>query len=180
MALLFGPIKRLTGVNGILQRGIAAAASVFALVDEASEPDRGTRTIGRARGLLEFRDLCFMYEAGEEPALDHVSVTVQPGETLALVGHSGSGKSTLAMLVPRFYLPDEGSILLDGIDTSELTLASLRSNIALVNQDIVLFNDTVAANIASHVGRRSVETPLGHGTCPRSVGSDALRYPHPR
>jgi subfamily B ATP-binding cassette protein MsbA len=148
MALLFGPIKRLTGVNGILQRGIAAAASVFALVDEASEPDRGTRTIGRARGLLEFRDLCFTYEAGEERALDHVSVTVEPGKTLALVGHSGSGKSTLAMLVPRFYLPDEGSILLDGIDTSELTLASLRSNIALVNQDIVLFNDTVAANIA--------------------------------
>jgi subfamily B ATP-binding cassette protein MsbA len=148
MALLFGPIKRLTGVNGILQRGIAAAASVFALTDEESEPDRGTRTIGRARGHLEFRDLCFMYEAGEERALDHVSVTVEPGQTLALVGHSGSGKSTVAMLVPRFYLPDEGSILLDGIDTRELTLASLRSNIALVSQDIVLFNDTVAANIA--------------------------------
>ena len=148
MALLFGPIKRLTGVNGLLQRGIAAAASVFALVDEASEPDRGTRSIGRARGHLEFRDLCFMYEAGEGRALDHVSVTVESGQTLALVGHSGSGKSTLAMLVPRFYLPDEGGILLDGIDTSELTLASLRSNIALVSQDIVLFNDTVAANIA--------------------------------
>jgi len=148
MALLLSPIKRLTGVNGLLQRGIAAAASVFALVDQASEPDRGTRTIGRAHGRLEFRDLSFTYEVAEERALDHVSVTVEPGQTLALVGHSGSGKSTLAMLVPRFYLPDEGSILLDGIDTRELTLASLRANIALVSQDIVLFNDSVAANIA--------------------------------
>ena len=148
MALLFAPIKRLTGVNGMLQRGIAAAASVFALVDEASEPDRGTQSIGRARGRLEFRDLCFTYETGEVPALQQVSATVEPGETLALVGHSGSGKSTLAMLVPRFYLPDAGGIYLDGIDTRELTLASLRANIALVSQDIVLFNDTVAANIA--------------------------------
>jgi len=148
MALLFSPIKRLTGVNGLLQRGIAAAASVFALVDESSEGDAGSRTIGRARGRLELRDLCFKYESGEDQALDHVSVTIEPGQTLALVGHSGSGKSTLAMLVPRFYVPDSGSILLDDIDIRELTLASLRANIALVSQDIVLFNDNVAANIA--------------------------------
>lgn len=148
MAMLFSPIKRLTSVNGLLQRGIAAAASVFALVDEPSEPDRGTRSIGRARGHLEFRDVCFTYESGEAPALTNVSITVEPGQTLALVGHSGSGKSTLANLVPRFYLPDAGAIYLDGIDISELTLASLRANIALVSQDIVLFNDTVAANIA--------------------------------
>jgi ATP-binding cassette, subfamily B, bacterial MsbA len=148
MALLFSPIKRLTGVNGLLQRGIAAAASVFALVDEASEADNGTRTIGRARGRVELRDVCFTYESGEEPALDHVCVAIEPGQSLALVGHSGSGKSTLAMLVPRFYIPDEGCILLDDIDTRELTLASLRANIALVSQDIVLFNDSVAANIA--------------------------------
>jgi subfamily B ATP-binding cassette protein MsbA len=148
MAMLFGPIKRLTSINALLQQGIAAAASVFALVDEPSEPDHGTRTIGRARGHLEFRDVCFTYESGEASALANVSITVEPGETLALVGHSGSGKSTLANLVPRFYLPDEGSILLDGVDISELTLASLRANIALVSQDIVLFNDTVAANIA--------------------------------
>ncbi len=148
MAMLFSPIKRLTGVNGLLQRGIAAAASVFALVDEPSEPDRGTRTIGRARGHLEFRDVSFMYESGDVPALRNVSITVEPGQTLALVGHSGSGKSTLASLVPRFYLPDSGTIYLDGIDIGALTLASLRANIALVSQDIVLFNDTVAANIA--------------------------------
>lgn len=148
MALLFSPIKRLTGVNGLLQRGIAAAASVFALVDEASEADRGTRTIGRARGRLALRDICFTYESGEDLALDHVSVTIEPGQTLALVGHSGSGKSTLAKLVPRFYVLDEGSILLDDIDIRELTLASLRANIALVSQEIVLFNDSVAANIA--------------------------------
>jgi len=148
MALLFSPIKRLTGVNGLLQRGIAAAASVFALVDEASEADSGTRTIGRARGRVELRNVCFTYESGEDMALDHVSVTIEPGQSLALVGHSGSGKSTLAMLVPRFYTPDEGCILLDDIDTRELALASLRANIALVSQDIVLFNDSVAANIA--------------------------------
>jgi subfamily B ATP-binding cassette protein MsbA len=148
MALLFSPIKRLTGVNGLLQRGIAAAASVFALVDEASEADRGTRTMGRARGRLELRHVSFTYESGEEKALNNISVTIEPGQTLALVGHSGSGKSTLAMLVPRFYVLDSGSILLDDVDTRELTLASLRANIALVSQDIVLFNDSVAANIA--------------------------------
>jgi subfamily B ATP-binding cassette protein MsbA len=148
MALLFSPIKRLTGVNGLLQRGIAAAASVFALVDQSSEPDQGTRTIGRAQGRLEFRNVSFQYESGESAALNDVSITVEPGQTLALVGHSGSGKSTLASLVPRFYQVDEGAIYLDGIDIRDLTLASLRANIALVSQDIVLFNDTVAANIA--------------------------------
>jgi len=148
MALLFSPIKRLTGVNGLLQRGIAAAASVFALVDQPSEPDQGTRTIGRAQGRLEFRNVSFQYESGESAALDDVSITVEPGQTLALVGHSGSGKSTLASLVPRFYQADEGAIYLDGIDIRDLTLASLRANIALVSQEIVLFNDTVAANIA--------------------------------
>jgi len=148
MAMLFSPIKRLTSVNGLLQRGIAAAASVFALVDEASEVDHGTRNIGRARGHLEFRDVSFKYDTGEISALANVSITVEPGQTLALVGHSGSGKSTLANLVPRFYTQDAGAILLDGIDIRELTLASLRANVALVSQEIVLFNDTVAANIA--------------------------------
>jgi subfamily B ATP-binding cassette protein MsbA len=148
MALLFAPIKRLTGVNGLLQRGIAAAASVFALVDQPSEPDEGTRTIGRAEGKLEFRNVEFQYESGDAPALHGISITVEPGQTLALVGHSGSGKSTLANLVPRFYQIDSGGIYLDGIDIRDLTLASLRANIALVSQEIVLFNDTVAANIA--------------------------------
>lgn len=148
MAMLFSPIKRLTSVNGLLQRGIAAAASVFALVDEASEVDHGTRTISRAKGHLEFRDISFKYDAGENRALKNISIAVEPGQTLALVGHSGSGKSTLANLVPRFYTQDEGAILLDGIDIRELTLASLRANVALVSQEIVLFNDTVAANIA--------------------------------
>jgi subfamily B ATP-binding cassette protein MsbA len=160
MAMLFGPIKRLTSINAQLQQGIAAAASVFALVDEPAEVETGTRAIGRARGHLEFRDISFTYEVGEAPALTNVSISVEPGETLALVGHSGSGKSTLASLVPRFYVPQSGSILLDGIDIRDLTLASLRANVALVSQEIVLFNDNVAANIAygplASAGREAV------------------------
>jgi subfamily B ATP-binding cassette protein MsbA len=148
MAMLFSPIKRLTGVNGLLQKGIAAAASVFALVDQHSEPDRGTRVIARARGRLEFNEVSFAYGGDTHYALRDVTLTVEPGETIALVGHSGSGKTTLASLIPRFYDSERGVITLDGIDIRELTLESLRANIALVSQEIVLFNDTVAANIA--------------------------------
>jgi ATP-binding cassette, subfamily B, bacterial MsbA len=148
MLLLLAPLRRLTGVNQVLQRGLAAAESVFRLIDEQPEADTGTREIGRAKGEIEFRDVSFIYTAASRPALDRVSLAIGAGETVALVGASGAGKSTLANLLPRFYLPDSGSILLDGIDVATLKLASLRANIALVSQDVVLFNDTVAANIA--------------------------------
>ncbi len=148
MAMMFAPLKRLTGVNGRLQRGIAAAVSVFELIDEHSEPDEGTRTIERARGQLTLRRVSFAYEPGGPYALRDVSLDISPGETVALVGPSGAGKSTLASLISRFYELEEGQILLDGVDIRELRLASLRQNIALVSQEIVLFNDTVAANIA--------------------------------
>src|SRR6266513_414818 len=129
MLLVFPPLRRLTGANQTLQRGLAAAESVFRLMDEEPERDTGTAEIGRA-------------------ALDAVSFSIEPGETVALVGASGAGKSTLANLLPRFYSPDSGQILIDGIDVATLRLASLRANIALVSQDVVLFNDTVAANVA--------------------------------
>ncbi|HUL90762.1 MAG TPA: lipid A export permease/ATP-binding protein MsbA [Burkholderiales bacterium] len=148
LLLIFQPLKRLTGVNQSLQRGLAAAENVFRLIDEKSEADSGTRDIPRAKGEIEFRQVEFTYPGSARPAIDRVSFSIHAGETVALVGGSGAGKSTLANLLPRFYSPDSGQILLDGVDIATLKLASLRANIALVSQDIVLFNDTVAANIA--------------------------------
>lgn len=160
MGLVFSPLKRLTGVNGRLQKGIAAAQSIFALIDEASEPDTGTREIARARGKIEFDDVEFCYREKRQPALRNVSLVIEPGESVALVGASGSGKTTLASLILRFYQPDKGRILLDDTPIEELTLQSLRSQTALVSQDIVLFNGTVAQNIAygplSNRGRESI------------------------
>ena len=148
LLLIFQPMKRLTGVNQSLQRGLAAAENVFRLIDEKSESDSGTRDIPRAKGEIEFKQVEFTYPGATRPAIDRVSFSIHVGETVALVGSSGAGKSTLANLLPRFYSPDSGEILLDGVDIATLRLASLRANIALVSQDIVLFNDTVAANIA--------------------------------
>jgi subfamily B ATP-binding cassette protein MsbA len=148
MAMLFSPLKRLTSVNGPLQRGLAAADSVFGMIDEPAEADEGTTTLGRCVGRLEFRDVHFSYEKGKAGGVEHLSFVIEPGETIALVGPSGGGKSTLVNLIPRFYVPDSGRILLDEVDTRTLTLASLRRQIGLVSQDVVIFNDTVRNNIA--------------------------------
>jgi subfamily B ATP-binding cassette protein MsbA len=148
MLLLTAPLKRVTDVNEHLQKGLAAAESVFALIDQPEEEDRGTITIGRVRGEIRFENVTFGYADTVRLALDSVSLVIAPGETVALVGPSGAGKSTLANLVPRFYRPTRGRVLLDGHDLESLTLASLRANIAQVSQEVVLFNDTVAANIA--------------------------------
>jgi len=145
--MLMPPLKRLTNVNETMQRGLAAAETVFELIDERPEVDRGTVEIGRARGEIEFQRVSFTYPGAPRPALAEVSLRIAPGETIALVGASGSGKTTFVNLLPRFYAPDAGQILVDGIDAAELKLGALRGNIALVSQDIVLFNDSVAANI---------------------------------
>ena len=160
MLMLTAPLKRVTGVNEPLQRGLAAAESVFELIDQASESDTGQTTIARARGEIRFDAVSFSYAEGATPALTAITLTIQPDETVALVGASGGGKSTLANLVPRFYRPTSGQILLDGCDLSTLTLASLRANIALVSQDVVLFNDSIAANIAYGVMRDTSEADI--------------------
>ena len=148
MLLLMAPLKRVTDINEYVQKGLAASESVFQLIDEEAEPDRGTLALPRARGEIRFENVGFRYGSSERPALEGIELTIRPGQTVALVGPSGAGKTTLANLVPRFYHPTQGRVLLDGHDLETLTLASLRANIALVSQDVVLFNDTVAANIA--------------------------------
>ena len=146
--LLLRPIRQFATVIANLQQGLAAAESVFGLIDEAAEPDSGTREVERTLGRIELDSVTFRYRDDRPPALRNVSLVIEPGETLALVGPSGAGKSTLANLLPRFFDPLAGAVRLDGVDLRELTLASLRRQIAIVSQEIVLFNDTVAANIA--------------------------------
>jgi len=148
MMLLMAPLKRVTDVNEYIQRGLAAAESVFRLIDEEPEPDPGRHALARARGEIRFEHVSFHYGDPGRPALEAIDLAIAPGQTVALVGPSGAGKTTLANLVPRFYHPTRGRVLLDGHDLESLTLKSLRANIALVSQDVVLFNDTVAANIA--------------------------------
>ena len=148
MGLLFAPIKRLTAINQPLQSGLAGAESVFGLIDEPPERDTGQRRLEQVRGEIRFEAVRYRYAQGEQEALRGISFTVPPGRTVALVGPSGSGKTTIATLLPRFYEPTSGRVLLDGVDLREYTLESLRSRIAYVGQESVLFNDTVAANIA--------------------------------
>lgn len=148
MLLLLPAVKRLADINAPIQRGLAAAASVFALLDETEEEDAGVVALARVRGEVRFERVGFHYPEGARAALCDVSFEMRPGETVALVGASGSGKTTIANLLPRFFAPQEGRILIDSHDYTTLTLESLRANIALVSQEVVLFNDTIAANIA--------------------------------
>ncbi len=148
MMMLTAPIKRITGVSEFLQRGLAASESIFELLDTPGEINAGEVNIGRANGRIGFEHVSLSYNDDEKLALRDICLDIPAGQAVALVGASGGGKSTLANLVPRFYQPSSGRITLDGHDLADLTLASLRANIALVSQEVVLFNDTVAANIA--------------------------------
>ena len=148
MLMLLAPLKSLVEVNGPLQRGMAAAETVFAMIDAPVEADPGARVLGRARGQLTFDHVSFSYAQQGAPALDDVSLDIAPGETIALVGISGGGKSSMVNLVTRFYAPDAGRILLDGVPFDEISLASLRAQLAMVSQNVVLFDDTMQANIA--------------------------------
>ena len=148
MLMLLAPLKRITEINSPLQRGLAAAESVFGMIDTPVEEDRGTVALGRARGEVVYEKVSLTYATRTEPALSGIDLEIRPGETLALVGGSGGGKTSLVNLLPRFYTPTSGRVLLDGHDLQSLTLESLRANIALVSQEIVLFNDSIYANIA--------------------------------
>jgi subfamily B ATP-binding cassette protein MsbA len=160
MLMLLAPMKRLTDVNAPLQRGLAAAESVFGLIDSPVEADQGTVSLGRARGEIRYEGVSFTYPTRTEPALSGVDLVVRPGETVALVGGSGGGKTTLVNLLPRFYAPSRGRILLDGHDLQDLALESLRGNVALVSQDVVLFNDSIQANIAYGAMGRATESEV--------------------
>jgi len=148
MVLLLPPVKRLTMVNAHLQRGIIAAQSLFELLDTETEKDTGTGTLGRAAGRVAYRGVGHVYDLDQGPVLEAVTFTIEPGEAVAFVGRSGSGKTTLVSLLPRFYDATRGQILIDGVEVRELTLKNLRDQISLVTQDVVLFNDSVANNIA--------------------------------
>jgi subfamily B ATP-binding cassette protein MsbA len=145
---LLNQLKTLSNVTATVQRGLTAAASVFALIDEPPEVDTGTVDLGRVRGEIRFEHVTQRYDAQAPTALSDVDLVIAPGESVALVGPSGGGKTTLVNLIPHFYAPTEGRLLLDGRDIATIHLKELRRQIALVSQDIVLFNDTIAANIA--------------------------------
>ena len=148
MVGLLNPLKQLTTVNATLQRGIAAAGSIFALLEVDAEPDSGQQPLVRAKGAVCFERVHFAYDPAKGEVLKGIDLAIEPGQTIALVGRSGSGKTSLVNLLPRFYEPQAGRILVDGIDIREYRLADLRRQLAVVGQEVVLFNDSVAANIA--------------------------------
>jgi subfamily B ATP-binding cassette protein MsbA len=148
LAQIFDPIKRLTKVAGRMQKMLVAAESVFTLVDQPSEPETGTGSFeGRAQGRVEFRKVSHRFVDAQQNTLSEVSIVVEPGQTVALVGRSGSGKTTLVNMLPRFVSPLTGEILIDGRDITSLNLRALREQLSLVSQDVVLFDDTIAVNV---------------------------------
>src|SRR5450631_907247 len=148
LMLIPAPLRSLVNMSGPLQQGIAAGQSVFEILDHPTEGSGGTRTLARARGEIEFRNVSFAYAGDKGDVLRDVSFSVHSGQTVAFVGPSGSGKTTLVSLVPRFYDAQQGSVLLDGVDVRDYRLTDLRTQVSLVSQDVVLFNDTIRNNIA--------------------------------
>ena len=160
MLVMLPSFKRLTTVQANLQRGVVAARDLFGIIDADDERDRGRERIARSRGEIELRDIEFTYPNAAEPALRSINLHCRPGSVTALVGRSGSGKSSIAGLIPRFYDPQGGSLWLDGRELGEYTIASLREQIALVGQQVVLFDDTIARNIAYGALQRATDAEI--------------------
>ena len=148
MVMLLKPLKQLTTINNEFQKGMAACASVFDIIDREDEADTGSYEMNRAQGKIEFDHVTFTYPGKDKPALRDISFVAQPGQSIALVGRSGSGKSTISSLLTRFYVPQEGEVRLDDIPLNSIGLKSLRAQFAVVSQNVILFNDTIANNIA--------------------------------
>ena len=161
MVMLLKPLKQLTTINNQFQKGMAACASIFEILDEADEEDKGKTKVERATGKIEFDDVTFSYPGKQTPALSNVSFIANPGQSIALVGRSGSGKSTISSLLTRFYVPQEGEIRLDDTALNDIDLKDLRAQFAVVSQNVTLFNDTIANNIAygarQNVSRKDIE-----------------------
>ncbi|MGQ8363936.1 lipid A export permease/ATP-binding protein MsbA [Glaciecola sp. 1036] len=148
MVMLLKPLKQLTTVNTEFQKGMTACASVFEILDQENEQDTGNQELEKVKGHIEFKEVTFTYPTKQKPAIKNVSFEAKPGQTIALVGRSGSGKSTLSSLLTRFYSQQQGQIKIDGVDIQDVKLKSLRKQFALVSQQVTLFNDTIANNIA--------------------------------
>jgi len=148
MVLLMTPLKRLTNVNAMIQKGVAAASSIFILIDENNEKDKGQQEAGILKGSIEYRDITFSYNPEYGPTIKNINLCINSGETVAIVGKSGSGKTTLVNLLPRFYDVSSGFLAIDDQSIEEYSLSSLRANISVVTQEVTLFNDTIINNIA--------------------------------
>ena len=160
MTMLLKPLKQLTTVNGEFQKGMAACESIFAILDQPAEKNSGRQKPERVKGDIEFKQVCFTYPNKDETVLSQIFFTISAGQTLALVGRSGSGKSTISNLLTRFYQPQSGEITLDGTPLSEIELRALRKQFALVSQNVTLFNDTIANNIAYGVKDRVTRSQI--------------------
>ncbi len=174
LMLITAPLRRLVNVAGPLQQGIAAAQSIFEVLDAPLEDQGGSFRLERARGEVEYRNVEFKYPTAADPVLHGVSFHAQPGEKIAIVGRSGSGKSTLVGLLPRFYDPTAGQVLVDGHDAREFALDALRAQVSLVSQDVVLFNDTIKSNIAFGFPATDAEIEAAAATARVNEFSDAI------
>jgi ATP-binding cassette, subfamily B, bacterial MsbA len=178
MLLIMAPLKHLTNINGPLQQGIAAGQSIFELLDAAAEDEGGPVPLERARGEIEFRNVSFLYQEDKGKVLEDVSLRVAPGERLAIVGRSGSGKTTLVSLIPRFYDPTSGAVLVDGLDVREYRRSDLRRQVSLVSQDVKLFDDTIRSNIAYGMMSEASDTEIEAAARAAHVLEFTDRFPH--
>lgn len=160
MLMLMNPIRKLADLNGSIAKMQAAAESLYSMIDIPEEKDPGTSEIDRVSGNVEFRNVCYQYPGAPRASLKNFSLNVKAGQMVAFVGSSGAGKTTVINMIPRFLVPNEGEILFDGVSQNEMKLSAIRKQIALVTQDVILFDDTIAANIAYGCNRHATREEI--------------------